>query len=144
MRLRKITCRYSVFLPVARHGGWSKWSPHPIDHCRCSGKKLQTRSCNNPSPRCGGRSCPGGSTRNVNCNECSCNNGGCQHICHETDAGRTCSCLPGYKVSGTSCTGMWILRLNWGSDSGKKYNKLKTTERREKRVVLSLGSGFQK
>lgn len=113
MRLQQTT--YSAFLPVAVHGGWSGWSPAPsqIDHCSCSGKVRQDQTCTNPRPHCGGKSCSGPCTRYViNCDECRCNNGGCEQICNETDEGYSCSCLPGYKPIGSSCIGMWILRLN--------------------------------
>ena len=112
MRLQKITYRYSVFLPVAVHDGWSRWSPDPVDHCNCYGRVRQTRRCTNPPLSCQGSPCSGRYTRYVECNECSCNNGGCEHNCVETISGRTCSCLPGYKRSGRSCSGMWILRVD--------------------------------
>ena len=110
MHLQQTT--YSVFLPVAVHGRWSGWSPARIDHCSCRGKARQYRTCTNPRPSCGGNSCPGSCVQHVNCDECKCNNGGCDQICEETDEGYSCSCLPGYKSIGSSCIGMWILRLD--------------------------------
>ena len=149
MHLQQTT--YSVFLPVAVHGRWSGWSPARIDHCSCSGKARQSRTCTNPRPSCGGKSCSGPCIRYVNCDECKCNNGGCEQICKESDEGYSCSCLPGYKPSGSSCIGMWILRLDgcsqvslaipsiekgfvrlWGSYSRKHYGESKQpTEERK-------------
>ncbi|XP_020610479.1 P-selectin-like isoform X2 [Orbicella faveolata] len=111
---RRRTCR-------TVHGGWSRWSPDPVDHCSCSGKVRQTRRCTNPRPSCWGNSCSGPCTRYVDCDECSCNNGGCEQICKETDAGHTCSCLPGYKRSGTSCIENRCATSDWTTpDNGVK------------------------
>lgn len=112
--MRSLQTTYSVFLVSAPtiHGGWSRWSPVEIDHCSCSGTARQDRRCTNPPPSGGGDDCLGSSTRYVDCDECRCNNGGCVHICKESYYGRRCSCFQGYKSIGTSCIGMWILRLN--------------------------------
>lgn len=38
---------------------------------------------------------------------CQRNNGGCQHICTNTQTGAKCSCRPGYQlVSGRTCRGI--------------------------------------
>lgn len=89
---------------------WSRWSPDPVNHCSCSGRARQYRYCTRRFIALI-RHCSGPSTRYVDCHECSCNNGGCDHICEETYHGRRCSCSAGYKPSGSSCIGMWILRL---------------------------------
>lgn len=94
-----------VILPVEVHGQWSRWSPDPVDHCSCKGKVRQYRKCANPPPSCGGSYCSGPCARYVDCDECRCNNGGCQQICDETDEGYSCSCLEGYRSSGKSCIG---------------------------------------
>lgn len=36
-------------------------------------------------------------------NECATNNGGCADICHNTAGSFTCSCHPGYHLSGKNC-----------------------------------------
>ena len=40
-------------------------------------------------------------------NECEASNGGCGHICDNTDGSFTCSCRPGFKLSSDmlSCVG---------------------------------------
>ena len=99
----------SVILPVGVDGQWSKWSPAEVNHCECSGKARQDRTCTNPSPSCGGRSCSGSSYQNVDCDECKCRDDDkkkCSQKCDETEEGYKCSCFKGYKLSGESCTGM--------------------------------------
>ena len=48
-------------------------------------------------------------------NECSINNGGCQHTCVNTDGSYECQCRSGYRLSsnGRSCSGMLARLENW-------------------------------
>lgn len=43
-------------------------------------------------------------------NECLVNNGGCEHICTNSDGNFECSCQPGYDLGddGLACIGMYI------------------------------------
>ena len=47
-------------------------------------------------------------------NECSVNNGGCQHDCHNMDGTFTCACATGYKLhpNRKDCVGRRLLFLN--------------------------------
>ena len=42
-------------------------------------------------------------------NECSFDNGGCEHICTDTDGSFVCSCNEGYELdlNGANCNGMY-------------------------------------
>ena len=45
----------------------------------------------------GHRRCSGPMTESIDCDECSNENGGCQHDCVNYDGSYTCKCDPGYK-----------------------------------------------
>ena len=51
------------------NGGWSGWSDSGTCGSVQSCKQKQTRTCNNPSPSCGGASCSGDTEQYVNCGE---------------------------------------------------------------------------
>lgn len=79
------------------NGGWSAWSS-------CSGC-VQTRTCTNPAPACGGAGCVGPSSQS-----CGLVNGGwcdyspsCSPACGQTQT-RTCNC-PAPACGGASCIG---------------------------------------
>jgi len=51
------------------NGGWSAWADTSSCTVACGGgTKSQGRSCNNPTPSCGGASCSGSTTQAVACN----------------------------------------------------------------------------
>ena len=56
-------------LPCQIHGGWGNWSDWNNCDAECDGKGTQTRtrSCNNPSPKHGGRYCKGESSESRQC-----------------------------------------------------------------------------
>ena len=51
------------------NGAWSSWSPWGICSTTCNnGSWTRTRTCTNPAPAEGGKSCPGNSTDIGDCN----------------------------------------------------------------------------
>eukprot|EP00121_Abeoforma_whisleri_P015434 Awhi_evm1s14222 len=58
---------------IPRDGGWTQWSP--FDPCSVScggGKQTRDRTCTNPSPANGGKSCVGDSSEEKTCNTDPC------------------------------------------------------------------------
>ena len=53
-------------------GGWSSWTEGSCTKNCGGGTKQFTRSCNNPTPSCGGLSCIGNSTYEEECNKFCC------------------------------------------------------------------------
>ena len=54
-------------------GGWSTW--HSWSRCSAScggGVRIRVRSCTNPRPAYGGRSCPGNETESHSCHDAPC------------------------------------------------------------------------
>jgi len=89
-------------------------TPSPNTCCECN-----KDSCGNANPNGNGCNAPGASSREecdeVDCDalcdedqdgneECDVDNGGCDHICTNTDGSRTCSCNTGYTLSGDGMT----------------------------------------
>ncbi|XP_063689074.1 properdin-like [Bolinopsis microptera] len=88
------------------NGGWSSWTGW--GSCTCNynsetGTWTRTRSCNNPSPSCGGSSCSGSSSDTGNCDSQCCSAGdymsdtGCQQCGENTfssDGASLCTYLP--------------------------------------------------
>ncbi|XP_078333125.1 SCO-spondin-like isoform X2 [Crassostrea virginica] len=98
-------------------GGWSIW--HSWSRCSAScggGVRIRVRSCTNPQPAHGGRSCPGNETETHSCHDAPCPvDGGwtdwtawhsCSHTCgHGTSIrARTCS-NPVPQYGGHHCYG---------------------------------------
>ena len=89
-------------------GGWSAWSACSPGYCGARG--TQTRTCNNPSPSCGGSACAGASSRS--CTGSDPIDGGWSgwSACSATACGasgtqtRTCS-LPSPGCGGAACAG---------------------------------------
>ena len=88
-------------------GGWSAWSACSPGYCGARG--TQTRTCNNPSPSCGGSVCAGASSRS--CTGSDPIDGGwsgwsaCSAACGASGTQtRTCS-LPSPGCGGANCTG---------------------------------------
>ncbi len=87
------------------NGGWSACS------VSCGGG-TQTRTCNNPSPSCGGSSCSGDSSQSCNTQACACSpvNGGwsawsaCSVGCGGGTQTRTCT-NPSPSCGGAGCSG---------------------------------------
>ncbi|XP_062579319.1 coadhesin-like [Saccostrea cucullata] len=99
------------------HGGWSSWGGYGSCSRNCgSGTQSRSRSCTNPRPSNGGRSCSGSSTSSRSCNTHSCAvNGGwsswsgygsCTRSCGSGTQSRSRSCTnPRPAHGGRSCSG---------------------------------------
>jgi len=98
-------------------GGWSSWTSYGSCSKACGGgKKKRTRSCTNPRPSCGGRSCAGTSSQEAACNTHCCTvNGGwsawsgygaCSKSCGGGMKTRTRTCTsPAPSCGGAKCAG---------------------------------------
>ncbi len=90
------------------NGGWSDWSWGSCSVSCGGGTQAGTRSCNNPSPSCGGASCSGSSTTTRACNThpCPvCDPGETeQRQCGETDVGE---CEYGWQEKICLPNGQW-------------------------------------
>ena len=53
-------------------GGWSNWSAGNCSKLCEGGTKEKTRSCNSPTPSCGGTNCIGETVETVECNKIPC------------------------------------------------------------------------
>ena len=62
-----IQCNCSVV-----DGGWSSWTEGSCSKTCGDGIRIDNRTCNNPTPNCGGLHCTGSSTREKPCNESCC------------------------------------------------------------------------
>jgi len=104
------------------HGNWGPWEPSDWDSVSCSEDyKTRKRYCNNPSPAHGGRPCSGSNTESIDCDECSNNNGGCQHDCVNYDGCYTCKCYPSYKKRASDfklCDRITCVTSSWPAPSG--------------------------
>ena len=63
---------YLIFDYPVVDGGWSAWTEGSCSKACGGGIKQFTRSCNNPTPSCGGLSCIGNSTYEEECNKFCC------------------------------------------------------------------------
>lgn len=92
-------------------GGYGRWIPDTPHACECKGTYSQTRTCNNPSPSCGGRPCANGyrESRTLDCNECECGNGGCDQICINEYNGYKCECHHGYIKQNKKCQRKYLI-----------------------------------
>ena len=64
-----------TFLPSAVDGGWGSWLGSCSDACTVTcggGTCTEKRSCNNPTPKNGGKFCSGEDERRRECNEAPC------------------------------------------------------------------------
>lgn len=69
----KICTAVSTTCTSAVDGGWSAWSGWSVCSKSCGGgRRIKTRSCTNPAPQHGGRSCVGAARKRGNCNRQSC------------------------------------------------------------------------
>ena len=63
----------SVFLYYIVHGGWSSWSVSTLCSVTCgSGVEILSRTCTNPAPKYGGRSCQGDANKQQACTKKPC------------------------------------------------------------------------
>ena len=66
----------------------------------------------------------------VDINECDINNGGCQHICTNTNGSYNCSCRSGYYQVNEFCYGNWVnimtyqLIINFVTDINECVNNI--------------------
>ena len=67
-------------------GGWSNWSVGNCSKLCDGGVKKKTRSCNNPTPSCGGNNCVGKTLETVDCNTMP-----CIGLCMHSTYVRTCT-----------------------------------------------------
>jgi len=87
-------------------GGWSDWSTKST---QCGASGSQTRSCNNPTPSCGGSNCSGPSTKPYTNDPCPIDGGwsdwsSCSVSCGEGTQTRSCN-NPTPSNGGTKCSG---------------------------------------
>ena len=54
------------------NGGWSSWTCEACSKTCGGGTQRCTRSCNRPTPSCGGKDCPGSSVNYITCNSICC------------------------------------------------------------------------
>ena len=63
----------SFYLYYIVDGGWSSWSVSKPCSVTCgSGVEILSRSCTNPAPKYGGRSCPGAGRKEQACSKNPC------------------------------------------------------------------------
>ena len=68
-----VQCISIISIIYLADGGWGPWNDKVSCSETCgSGTKTMTRSCDNPSPRNGGKECDGENTKTVPCNEGAC------------------------------------------------------------------------
>ncbi|XP_048346721.1 properdin [Sphaerodactylus townsendi] len=61
------TCDGLPFCP--QDGNWGSWTPSGVCSVTCAvGRQLETRQCDSPEPKYGGRNCPGPHVRSHACN----------------------------------------------------------------------------
>ncbi|XP_056015238.1 SCO-spondin-like [Ostrea edulis] len=101
-------------------GGWSVWSPFDTCTVTCGGgEQTRYRSCANPPPHYGGKSCTGDSVSVQSCNTRKCptdgnwtpwsNYGVCSLSCGGGRQDRTRSCTnPAPKDGGDKCLGSYV------------------------------------
>ncbi|XP_068713828.1 uncharacterized protein [Montipora foliosa] len=99
------------------NGGWSPWQPWGSCSKTCdSGSQTRIRTCSNPPPRNGGRTCPGTRLQRRRCNSIGCPVNGrwsawrpwgpCSRTCGGGVQRRTRTCTnPPPRNSGAPCTG---------------------------------------
>ncbi len=57
----------------AINGGWSSWGAYGSCSKACGGgTKTRYRTCNSPSPQCGGSTCAGSNSQSISCNNRPC------------------------------------------------------------------------
>ncbi|XP_031559986.1 uncharacterized protein LOC116296157 isoform X2 [Actinia tenebrosa] len=126
--------------PDPRHGNWGAWYPQvDFNGCNCRGIVTQHRNCDNPSPAHGGRACDGANYRDHDCNECSCNKGGCQHQCRNIYGSYECSCDNEYRKDGHNCVEITCRTSDWPAPE----NGAKTDSSCNNGYVVSVGTTCQ-
>lgn len=120
----KATCHVKA---CAVHGGWTQWNEWGACSKECGGgKQVRARECSNPTPKHGGRKCPGagGATRACNTDFCPIDGGwtqwGMWRKCTVTCGGgrtyrmRQCT-KPSPKYGGDRCPGAPIQAKQCGT-----------------------------
>jgi hypothetical protein len=106
----------------AVNGEWSEWDCGGCSEA-CGGGVINcTRTCNNPSPSCGGAECAGQSTKQESCNtepccyQVSC---GFHYYCVNACAIGCGGCnVPGCSYNGWDCSGPGIVVQDWSDCNG--------------------------
>ncbi len=127
-------------------GGWSAWKAGTCDKTCGGGKLKSTRTCTNPAPACGGKTCVGDAEKSE-----ACNTHACQPSGNDLPGGKTVYATGEQVIKGTVPAGKATMELHlWGAGGGGgapgtggggAYVNVQLSVKKGDNVELRVGSG---